>query len=70
MKAKSKEATINIITDEMNHNKFNRKVVMAYINNYDEIMAKVDEKGKEALDMFYKLQDQYEKVKATLMPNG
>ncbi len=69
-KAKGKEATINIITDEMNHNKFNRKVVMAFINNYDEIMAKVDEKGKEALDMFYKLQEQYEKVKATLMPNG
>ncbi len=69
-KAKKKEAVINLITNEMDHNKFNRKVVMAFINNYDEIMNKVEVKSKEALAMFYKLEDQYEKVKATLMPHG
>lgn len=69
-KAKKKEAVINIITDQLNHNKFNRKVVMAFFNNYDEIMAKVEVKKKETIEMFDKLEDQYEKVKLMLMPNG
>ncbi len=64
---KSKEAVCRILQDEMDHNKFDRVVVMAFINNYDEIMRRSKEEADKMLEMFKELKVRYEKVRSTLM---
>ena len=66
-KSKPKEAVIAILTDEMNHNKFRQDIVLAFINNYDTIMDKVKERSQSILQMFFKLQKQYEQVSTAMI---
>ena len=65
--AKNKEAVIRILQDEMDHNKFDREVVMTFVNDYDNIMSVAKNKAEEMLSMFKELKVRYEKVKSTLM---
>lgn len=65
--AKNKEAVCRILEDEMNRNKFDREVVMTFINDYDNIMSISNSKAEEMLSMFKELKVRYEKVKSTLM---
>ncbi len=65
--SKPKEAVVRILNDEMAHNKFDREVVITFINDYDEIMRVAKEKSQEMLKMFNELKVRYEKVKSTLM---
>ena len=64
---KNKEAVVRILNDEVNHNKFDREVVMTFINDYDDIMRIAKEKSHDMLKMFNELKERYEKVKSTLM---
>ena len=66
--SKGKEAVCNILTNEMDHNKFDREVVTTFINDYDEIMTVATKRADESLAMFKELKVRYEKVKSTLMP--
>ncbi len=65
--SKNKEAVIRILNDEVNHNKFDREVVMTFINDYDDIIRIAKEKSQDMLKMFNELKVRYEKVKNTLM---
>ena len=65
--AKNKEAVIRILQDEMNRNKYDREVVMTFINDYDNIMTVAKSRAEEMLSMFKELKVRYEKVKSTLM---
>ena len=65
--ARNKESVIRILNDEVNHNKFDREVVMTFINDYDDIMRIAKEKSQDMLKMFNELKIRYEKVKNTLM---
>lgn len=64
---KSKEAVCKILQSEMDLNKFDRTVVMAFINNYDDIMRLAKEEADKMLEVFKELKVRYEKVKSTLM---
>ncbi len=64
---KSKETVCRILQDEMDHNKFDRVVVMTFINNYDDIMQVARTESEKMLKMFKELKERYEKVKSTLM---
>ncbi|MCR5025683.1 MAG: HD domain-containing protein [Lachnospiraceae bacterium] len=66
--SKGKDAVCSILTDEMNHNKFDREVVTVFIDNYDEIMTVAKKRAEESLATFKELKERYEKVKSTLMP--
>ncbi|MCR4589993.1 MAG: HD domain-containing protein [Lachnospiraceae bacterium] len=66
--AKNKEMVIRILQDEMNRNKFDREVVMTFVNDYDNIMSVAKSRAEEMLSMFKELKVRYEKVKSTLMP--
>ncbi len=66
-KPKNKESVIAILTDEANHNKFRMDIVQTFINNYDGIMDKVNERSKTILEMFHKLKKQYEQVSKALI---
>ena len=63
---KPRQAVISILNDEVNHNKFHRSVVLAFINNYDEIMAKVEKLSEKILATWSKLNEQYCQVTGTL----
>ena len=65
--SKNKEAVIRRLNDEVNHNKFDREVVMTFINDYDDIIRIAKEKSQDMLKMFNELKVRYEKVKHTLM---
>ncbi len=65
--AKNKEAVIRILQDEMNRNKYDREVVVTFINDYDNIMTVAKSRAEEMLSMFKELKVRYEKVKSTLM---
>ncbi len=66
--AKDKEMVIRILQDEMNHNRFDREVVMTFVNDYDNIMTVARSRAEEMLSMFKELKVRYERVKSTLMP--
>lgn len=64
---KSKDAVISILTDEVNHNRYHHGVVMAFINNYDNIMEIVQKRSNEVMGNWKKLNSQYEVVKKSLV---
>ncbi|MCR4590603.1 MAG: HD domain-containing protein [Lachnospiraceae bacterium] len=65
--AKNKESVIRILEDEMNRNKYDREVVMTFIQDYDNIMTVARSRSEEMLSMFKELKVRYEKVRSTLM---
>ncbi len=63
---KKKDAVISILTDEVNHNRYNRPVVMTFINNYDSIMDIVQKRSMEVMANWKKLNSKYEQVKQSM----
>ncbi|MBO6112979.1 MAG: HD domain-containing protein [Lachnospiraceae bacterium] len=65
--SKPKDAVIQILTDEVDHNRFHRGVVMTFINSYDDIMEVVARRAKEITANWSTLNKQYELVQRSLM---
>ncbi len=63
---RGKEAVISILKNEVDHNRFHRGVVMAFVNNYDDIMAVVARRTKEITVNWSTLNKQYQTIKGTL----
>ena len=63
---KSKESVIQILTDEVEHNRYHRGVVMTFISCYDDIMQVVEKRSKEITANWSTLNKQYELVKKSL----
>ena len=63
---RGKEAVISILKNEVDHNRFHRGVVMAFVNNYDDIMAVVQKRTKEITVNWSTLNKQYQSIKGTL----
>ena len=57
---KPRDLVITILKEEADKGKLNKDIVRTAINYYDSIMAGVQEKNKEMLAMYRKLQDNYE----------
>ena len=66
-KPKPKEAVIAILMDDMNHNKYDRKVVKTFTEHYDHVMNVVEKRSEEILTMFRKLNRQYEQISTVLL---
>lgn len=64
--ARGKEAVISILKNEVDHNRFHRGVVMAFVNNYDDIMAVVQKRTREITVNWSTLNKQYQTIKGTL----
>jgi len=59
---KNKEFIINVLEDEANHGRFNKKVVKVFCGNYDSIIAEVRKESKKILNLHSKLNVQYNQM--------
>ncbi len=61
--AKTKQELIDQINSKAERNKLNPQVTAVMINNYDAIMNRAKEKMNDALAMYKKLNEDYEKIR-------
>lgn len=57
---RSKDQVIAILKEEADKGKFNKEVVRAFVSFYDRIMEGVEQKSKQMLSTYNKLEDNYE----------
>lgn len=59
---KNKEFIINVLEDEANHGRFNKKIVKIFCSNYDSILIEVRKESKKILNLHSKLNIQYNQM--------